>query len=88
MIIRFGNLTVQEFADLADANFTDEEKSILESHRSDIADHADGTFHIFRDPLGFSVGEDVKNTVNPILIRANERKKFSRQVWVGVQPRK
>lgn len=79
--LRFGNLTVAEFAARVGAQFTTQEIETLESRRSDYASFTDkSAFHIFDDPsIAVHLGQDAHDLV-PIFVRANDRSTFTREV--------
>lgn len=82
MYLRFGNLTVQEFADRVGAVFTDDEIATLEAARNPQATVTDpGQFHIFDDPaLAVTLGPDAIESVLPIFTAANDRNAFTEPV--------
>lgn len=82
MYLRFGNLTVNQFADRVGAVFTDEEIETLEAARSHQASVTDpGQFHIFDDPaLVVTLGRDAVESVLPIFAAANDRSEFTQPV--------
>lgn len=82
MYIKFGNLTVREFAEKVGTEFTDEEVEILESHRSDPATFDDpDKFHIFLDPaISINIGAEAFESTKAIWVAANARKPFNREI--------
>ena len=86
MFLRLGNLTVKEFAKLVEADFTEEELALLESHRTSTASFTDQSkFHIFQDPaISISIGKVALEATLSIWQQANSRKPFNREV--GLYP--
>lgn len=83
MNLRFGNLTMRQFADKVEADFTAEELATLESQRTDTAEFTDPTkFHIFDDPgISISIGSEcIAAGTLGIFEAANARKTFKVEV--------
>lgn len=81
MILRFGNLTVEQFEMAAGTEFTEEERTALEASRTDMAAvDEDDKFHIFADPLCIVAGWDALPVITPLFTAANDRKPFNRAV--------
>lgn len=83
MNIKFGNLTMRQFADKVQADFTDEELETLEGYRTDIAEFTDpGKFHIFDDPaISINIGSEcIAAGALGIFTAANTRKTFTGEV--------
>lgn len=82
MIIKFGNLTVRQFAERVGAEFTPEELELLESHRTDTAGFTDpGKFHIFEDPaISIHIGSAAQVELLPVFSAANARRTFNREI--------
>lgn len=82
MLIRFGNLTVRELADMVAADLTDAEVAQLESYRTDHAVFsAPDKFHIFNDPaLVVVLGADAIAPVIAIFQTAHERRPFAGRI--------
>ena len=81
-LIRFGNLTVQQFADKVGADFTADEIAALESQRTDHAEFTDpAKFHIFDDPaVCIVIGTEAERDALPVFCAADGRRSFNRQV--------
>lgn len=68
MNVRFGNLSVQSFADKVGVKFSDEDYKWMEERQIDKADFTDPKrFHIFNLPLGFLAGARVGKELIAIL---------------------
>ncbi|WP_258933222.1 hypothetical protein [Nesterenkonia pannonica] len=82
-MLKLGNLTVREFAEAVNADFTDEELEFLERHRSDETrlESAD-QFHIYKDPcISIHIGaEAASGAVLQTFVAANARRTFSQEV--------
>lgn len=90
MLIKFGNMTVKEFATAVGADFTAEELDYLESKRSDIAEFTDPeAFHIFNDPaISIHLGQlAYQGRVVEVFKAANDRVKFNREVSFHIETR-
>jgi len=82
MNIRFGNMTVDQFAAAVGAKFTPVQSATLESYRSDRAEFTDpDKFHIFDDPaITISIGSKALAETKAIWLAANELSPFKREV--------
>lgn len=82
MHIRFGNLTVRQFADSVGADFADEQIEQLEAYRTDEAMFTDESkFHIFEDPaISVVLGDVAFDETFELFRAANERQSFTREV--------
>ena len=82
MYIRFGNLSVKQFALRVGTEFTDEEIELLESHRSAKSTFTDQSkFHIFDDPaITIDIGTVAMAEVGHIFQTAHNRKPFQKTV--------
>lgn len=82
MYLRMGNLTVRQFADRVNADFSDNEVEFLEDLRTDVAQFEDSNrFHIFDDPaISVVVGREAMPAVIDTFTTANSRRAFTREV--------
>lgn len=90
MYIKFGNLTVDEFAEAISADFTRQEREFLESKRTDTAEFTNpDAFHIFKDPsISVHLGQDAySGRVAEIFKAANERSIFTQEVAFSIETR-
>ncbi len=64
MIIRFGNVTVEQFEQRIGLTLNKDDKKWLESHRQDNATLTDpNKLHIFDKPFGIHCGENIIHEV-------------------------
>lgn len=86
--LRMGNLSPENFADRVDTHFTNEEIDQLRaawSQRADLTGPED--WHIFDSPsISITVGRATARVV-AILVRANDRRPFNRQVDIDLDDR-
>lgn len=82
MYLKLGNLTVAQFAEKVEAEFTDEELKFLESYRTNHASKiGDNEFHIFEHPsISINIGHEAMKDTLPVWTAANERKMFNQQI--------
>lgn len=82
VLIKLGNLTVQQFMERVGAEATPEEITLLESYRTDTAENHDPRkFHIFKDPaISIHIGSAALREVGPVFARINGRRAFNREV--------
>ena len=82
MNIRFGNLTLEKFAEKVGADFTAEELATLNECRTDLANFTDpDKFHIFDHPaVVVVIGKRAMAATEHIWVAADTRAKFNREV--------
>lgn len=76
--VRFGNLSVEQFAKKTEVEFSEEDKKWLEENRTDSANYeGHDKFHIFDMPLGIYSGFDVYEELVKRLRKYDFKKQFS-----------
>jgi hypothetical protein len=82
MNLRFGNLTVAEFAERVGTEFTAEELALLESYRTSTASFAEpDKFHIFDDPaISISIGAIALAATQQIWVDADRDNPFNQKI--------
>lgn len=81
MLLKLGNLSIEKFAKIVEAEFTKEELIHLnESWSQNASLSADEDFHIFEDPcISIHIGSNESDTLK-IFVAANNRKEFNREI--------
>jgi len=82
MLLRFGNLTVKQFAARVMSMVSEADEAELESYRTDDANFTDPTkFHIFEDPgISIVIGSEALDATLPIWRRLHREAPFDREV--------